>query len=63
MARLGGADESSFEQFSRSTIAWKRGTLRATSSRGVMPPSRRVCSILMPCSIRAVRRSGREHGP
>ena len=33
--------KSSLEQLSRCTIAWKRGTLRATSSRGVMPSLRR----------------------
>ena len=33
--------KSSFEQFIRSTMARKRGTLRSTSSRAVMPSLRR----------------------
>jgi hypothetical protein len=37
--------KASFEQFMRSTMAWKRGTLRATSSAGVMPSFVAVCCI------------------
>ena len=39
--------KSSFEQFIRSTMAWKRGTLRSTSSRGVSFSRAAVCCIFM----------------
>ena len=49
--------KSSFEQLSRFTMAWKRGTLRSASSRGVRFSLAAVCTILMPCSSVPVRKN------
>ena len=49
--------KASLEQFSRTAIAWKRGTLRSVSSRGVSFSLAAVCSILMPCSSVPVRKN------
>ena len=57
MARLGGADEFVVGAIERFTMAWKRGTLRSTSSRGVTFSLAAVCSILMPCSSVPVRKN------
>jgi hypothetical protein len=48
---------ASFEQFIRFTMAWKRGTLRSTSSRGVSFSRMAVCCIFMPCSSVPVRKN------
>ena len=48
--------KSSFEQFIRSTMAWKRGTLRSSNSRAVSPSRAAVCWIFWPCSSVPVRK-------
>jgi hypothetical protein len=48
--------KSSFEQFIRSTMARKRGTLRSSSWRAVSPSRAAVCCIFIPCSSVPVRK-------